>query len=49
MLEIKIISSKKPQKVILEPAGTAIAYEYTDGRIEFTLPHLKIHDIIVMG
>ena len=48
LLKVKILSSKKPQKVILEPVDKAIIYGYTDGKIEFTLPHLKIHDVIVV-
>lgn len=47
-LKVKIRSSKKPQKVTLEPAGKTIAYKYADGKIEFTLPRLQIHDIIVV-
>ncbi len=47
-LRVKIRSNKKPQKVTIEPAGRAIAYEYADGKVEFTLPYLEIHDLIIV-
>lgn len=47
-LKIKIRSRAKPQKVTLKPADKAIAYKYTEGKVEFTLPNLEIHDIIIV-
>lgn len=47
-LKIKIGSRTKPQNVTLEPTGKAIAYQYSNGKVEFTIPHLKVHDIIVV-
>ena len=47
-LRVKIRSPAKPQSVTLQPGGRRVAYRYNDGAIGFTLPYLKIHDIIIV-
>ena len=47
-LQISIIRAEKPNRVILEPAGKEMLYDYKNGRIQLTLPKLEIHDIIVV-
>ncbi|MBR2876007.1 MAG: beta-galactosidase trimerization domain-containing protein [Clostridia bacterium] len=39
---------KKPLKVTLEPQGEEIEFEYTDGRVEFTVPKVDIHAMVVI-
>ena len=47
-LQISIMSAKKPERVMLEPAGKEMSYDYKNGKIELTLSKLEIHDIIVV-
>jgi hypothetical protein len=47
-LTVTIRQPAKPAQVTLEPAGTALAFEYRSGEIQITLPRLQIHDIIVV-
>jgi len=47
-LQVTIRGQNKPSKVTLEPGGQAIAFEYRNKEIHFTLPTLKIHSVIVV-
>ena len=47
-LEIVIRSGTNPNKVTLEPEGTALPYAFEQGEIRLTLPRLEIHEIIVV-
>ena len=47
-LAVGIRLEKKPAKVTLEPAGQPLPFEYRDGRIQFTVPQVTIHDIVVV-
>ncbi|MBL7186319.1 MAG: hypothetical protein ISS70_08325 [Phycisphaerae bacterium] len=45
---VPIHTPKTPKKVTLEPANRPLDYDYSLGNITLTLPHLQIHDIIVV-
>jgi hypothetical protein len=45
-LKISILSSKKPESVLLQPEGTPLEYSFIDGQITLTLPELKIHNVV---
>ena len=47
-LNVSIRSEEKPEKVILQPDGEELYYNYLNGKIVLTLPKLGIHDIIVV-
>jgi hypothetical protein len=47
-LDVTIRQQTKPVKVTLEPAGTALPFEYGGGEIHLTVPRVDIHEIIVV-
>lgn len=47
-LHIAIGHSKKPARVVLEPGGRELPFEYRSGQIRVTVPQLGIHDIIMV-
>lgn len=38
----------KPSKVTLEPSGQVLDFEYTNGRAEFTVPEVNIHQMVAI-
>lgn len=38
----------KPSAVALQPSAQAIDFVYTDGRVEFTVPQVNIHSMVVI-
>ena len=40
------VKCEKPSKIILVPQGKEIDFEYTDGKAEFTVPEVNIHQMI---
>jgi hypothetical protein len=47
-LEVKIRTENRPERVLLQPAGKKLPFEYHDGVAELTLPMLKIYDILIV-
>jgi hypothetical protein len=47
-LNVTIRTSRKPSSVMLQPAGTKLDFDFTDGCVRLVLPQLAIHDIVVV-
>jgi lysophospholipase L1-like esterase len=47
-LDVTIRQTAKPARVMLEPAGTPLAFEHRDGEIRLVVPRVDIHEIIVV-
>jgi len=47
-LTVTIRYRKKPTKVMLEPAGQSLPFDYRDGKIHLTVPQVEIHEVIVV-
>jgi len=47
-LAITIRLPKRPKRITVEPAGTDIAYRFSNGAVRLELPRLEIHDIVVV-
>lgn len=45
-MKIRIRSSERPEKVLLQPYGKECGFSYKDGDISLTLPSLEIYDIL---
>ena len=39
---------KKPSRVVLEPLGEEIAFDYNNGEVTFTVPKVDIHAMVVI-
>jgi hypothetical protein len=37
---------EKPRKITLVPSGEKLDFEYSDGRAEFTVPEVDIHQMV---
>ena len=38
----------KPSGVVLEPQGKELDFEYNDGKAEFTVPEIDIHQMVAI-
>jgi len=47
-LEITLRPRSKPHRIIRQPAGETLAFEYHAGEARCTVPRLEIHDILVV-
>jgi hypothetical protein len=47
-LELAIRTSAMPGKVMLQPEGQPLAFEYRDGMARLTVPRLEIHSVVVI-
>ncbi len=47
-LSVSIRQPTKPTKVVLEPAGRPLPFDYRDGKILLTVPEVPIHEIVVV-
>ena len=47
-LQVGIRVNSRPAKVMLQPEGQALAFEYRDGVVRTTVPKLEIHSILVV-
>ncbi|MCX6219559.1 MAG: alpha-L-fucosidase [Bacteroidia bacterium] len=47
-LEITLRQSEKPKKVMLQPANIPLPYSYRDGKVQCSVPLLKIHEMVVV-
>nr|MBC8218330.1 hypothetical protein [Planctomycetota bacterium] len=47
-LDVTIRQAVRPTKIMLEPAGTALQFEYQNGQIHLTIPRVDIHEVIVV-
>ncbi|MEN6427180.1 MAG: alpha-L-fucosidase [Phycisphaerales bacterium] len=47
-LDVTIRLSDKPTKILLEPSGISLPFEYRDGEIRLTVPRVDIHEILVV-
>jgi hypothetical protein len=47
-VECSVKYNKKPSKVVLEPQGEEIAFEYKNGEVNFTVPKVDIHAMVVI-
>ena len=48
-LDVTIRQAAKPTKIMLEPAGTPLYFEYHDGEIHLIVPRVDIHEVIVVA
>jgi hypothetical protein len=47
-LTVTIRQSVRPSRITLEPVGELLPFEFQNGLVRLTVPHLEIHDIIVL-
>jgi hypothetical protein len=47
-LTVTIRQSVRPSKITLEPVGESLPFKFQNGLVRLTVPHLEIHDIIVL-
>ncbi len=47
-LDVTIRQAVRPTRVMLEPAGISLPFEYRDGEIHLTVPRVDIHDVIIV-
>jgi hypothetical protein len=47
-LKVCIRTGAKPRKIRIEPEGYDVKFAFKDGRAEFMLPKLEIHEIVVV-
>jgi hypothetical protein len=47
-LEISIRLARRPRRIVLQPAGRAMKFEYSKGLARVNLRQLEIHDVIVV-
>ena len=47
-LHVTIRTGKRPGKVTLQPADSALDYSFSNGEVRLTLPRLDIYDLIVV-
>lgn len=47
-LSVVIRQLDEPARVVLQPRGEPLAFNYDQGRLQFTLPSLEIHDIVMI-
>lgn len=45
-LNVEIRLEKKPRKILLQPEGRPLQFDYTDEKVSLVIPSLKIHDIV---
>jgi hypothetical protein len=45
---VSVSAAKKPQKVYLAPQGTEIEFAYENGRVNFTVPEVVLHQMAVI-
>ena len=45
-IKISIESETRPHKLILQPEGKEISFEYRDGRVYFEIARMNMHNII---
>ena len=45
-LNVVVRSEERPKKVLLQPDGRPLRFDYVDGKVTFVVPDLKIHDIV---
>lgn len=45
-LKVEIDCAEAPQKLMLQPAGLSLDFEYSDGVVKTTIPELHIHSVI---
>ena len=43
---VVVRSEERPKKVLLQPDGRPLRFDYVDGKVTFVVPDLKIHDIV---
>ena len=47
-VKCSIKCSEAPSKILLQPSGAEIEFSYTDGRAEFIVPEVNIHQMVVI-
>jgi hypothetical protein len=47
-LQIELKLTKKPNKVMLQPDNIPMPYTYREGKLQCSLPMLKIHSLVVI-
>jgi hypothetical protein len=47
-LDVTIRQAARPTKIMLEPAGAPLHFEYQDGEIHLIVPRVDIHEVIVV-
>ena len=45
-VECRIKRNEKPSKITLVPSCQELAFEFTDGRVKFTVPEVNIHQMV---
>lgn len=45
-IKASVRMDKKPRKIVLQPEGEVLKFDFTDGKVSFTIPTLAIHDIV---
>lgn len=45
-LKVSVNISEKPRKVLLQPEGKLLKFDFTGNKVSIVIPELKIHDIV---
>ena len=48
-VQVAVRRNAKPSAVRMVPAGTALPFTYTDGRVRFTVPKLECHQMVELA
>jgi len=47
-LEVHVRTSRRPERVLLQPGSRHLPFHYRDGAVEVALPRLDLHEIVVI-
>ncbi|MDA3960745.1 MAG: beta-galactosidase trimerization domain-containing protein [Planctomycetota bacterium] len=48
-IAVSVARGAKPSAVTLAPSGEALEFDYTDGRVSFTVPTVECHQMVVLS
>lgn len=45
-LKFSVLASEKPESVWLQPEGVPLEFDFENGEMTFTIPEIKIHNVV---
>ncbi len=45
-LKVSVLASEKPESVWLQPEGIPLEFDFDNGDVKFTIPEIKIHNVV---
>jgi len=45
-LKLSVLAYEKPESVWLQPEGIPLEFDFENGNVEFTIPEIKIHNVV---